>query len=193
MNSFKYYQGTGYGKINNFLREMSNESVINNNKDDPIVEHILNIDRGMKYNKLNNMLMFRGINSSLIKNLPSNVLVNKAYSSATPDFNIASNFTDDCCILSFIIPDDIKTYIYDYKNITSKNLKEQEVLLQRNTQFVNITQDKYNPNLYNAVLTKYKPPNVSQQMKEYNRVREQYMKQMIIDDDFSDLDDSDFE
>jgi len=190
MNSLKFYQGTGYGKINKFLRELPDEKIISNNRDDPIVKHIINIDKELKNNKLNNMLMFRGINSALIKNLPSNVLVNKAYSSSTPDINVATQFADECCILSFTIPNDIKTHIYDYKNITSKNLKEQEILIERNTQFVNITQDKYNPNLYNAILTKYKPPNVNKQMEEYNRAREEYMKQIDFDD-FDD--DSDFD
>jgi len=192
-NSIKFYQGKGYGEINDFLRQVMDERTIENNPSDPIVKHIKNIDKVMKNNNLKNVIVYRGINMSLLlnlKNMGSNVLVNKGYTSSSLDIEKSKMFTDENCILRFIIPNNLKTHIYEYKKNISENLNEKEILIQRNTQFViNNMEDIKENKIYDAVLSNYIPPKSIQNLNNLEKLKNEMMQKML-EEDFSD---SDFE
>jgi hypothetical protein len=160
--SFKKYQGTGYGVINGFLRDngFKEELLIRDNiKHHPEINDIMNIDMGVKFNKLDtNHLFFRGIDGGFIPNAvrySSGVIVNKGFTSCTMNKDVTKAFIDEhkCCVLMFYIPENIKTYIYKYKG----NFSEAEILLQRNTQFTIIMEKSEHP-CYFAELSIYTPP-----------------------------------
>lgn len=185
--SLKFYQGTGYGEINTFLRDPDfNESVLTKHKDDPIVAHINNIDRSMDTNKFGKTKFFRGIAGSFIPqavNASSGIIVNTSFTSTTSDEKVAKSYVDDvgCCILVFEIPDDLKTFVYKYKG----NYSESEVLVQRNTQFKIVK--KLGKNIYYAELFSYTPPKKVADLLATRRA------QMLADEgsdwDFSDSED----
>ena len=85
----------------------------------------------------------------------SNVLVHKNFCSASKDIEISKRFqSGKCCILTFLLPKNIKRY--DYNDIAY----EKKVLIQRNVQF---TIDlKYRMvdgiKLFDAVVSTYEPP-----------------------------------
>ena len=192
-NSIKFYQGKGYGEINDFLRQVMDERTIEDNPSDPIVKHIKNIDKEMKNNNLKNVIVYRGINMSLLlnlKNMGSNVLVNKGYTSSSLDIEKSKMFTDENCILRFIIPNNLKTYIYEYKKNISENLNEKEILIQRNTQFViNNMEDIKENKIYDAVLSNYIPPKSIQNLNNLEKLKNEMMQKMLEEDFY----DSDFE
>lgn len=192
-NSIKFYQGTGYGEINDFLRQVMDERIIEDNTSDPTVKHIKNIDRIMKNNNLKNVIVYRGIKMSLLlnlKNMSSNVLVNKGYTSSSLDIEKSKMFTDENCILRFIIPNNLKTHIYEYKKNISENLNEKEILIQRNTQFViNDMEDIKENKIYDAVLSNYIPPKSIRNLNNLEKLKNEMMQKML-EEDFSD---SDFE
>lgn len=192
-NSIKFYQGKGYGEINDFLRQVMDERTIENNPSDPIVKHIKNIDKAMKNNNLKNVIVYRGINMSLLvnlKNMGSNVLVNKGYTSSSLDIEKSKMFTDENCILRFIIPNNLKTHIYEYKKNISENLNEKEILIQRNTQFViNNMEDIKENKIYDAVLSNYIPPKSIQNLNNLEKLKNEMMQKMLEEDFY----DSDFE
>ena len=156
--SLKFYQGTGYGVINNFLRDPDfKESVLRYSKTDSTVAHINNIDESMSYNNLGETYYYRGIPGAFIPQSiqsSSSIIVNTSFTSTTSDQKNARSFVDEggCCVLVFKIPDNLKTYIYTYKG----KYKESEILVQRNTQFK--IKQKISRNIYLADLYKYDPP-----------------------------------
>ena len=150
------YKGDSYTEINDFLRKNTEEYI--NNSNSILTRYIKEIDSKMTNNgELNNVLLYRGIGNGVIPAIisgSSGILINKAYTSCTFKLHIAKNFldeNDECCILVFNIPENIKYYIYKDDN------DEQEVLIQRNTQFIiDISNSK--PPIYNASLTLWDPP-----------------------------------
>lgn len=157
-----------------------------------IVKHIINIDKMMKNNNLKNTVVFRGVNGIDLNRFP--VLVNKAFTSTSTNKIIANQFSgDDCCIIRFTIPDNIKTILFEYNKNTSAALKEDEILIERNTQFVDIKPSPI-PKVFDAILKKYSPPNVQQDLQHQEQIleyRRQQIANMVLDD--LDFDDSDFE
>lgn len=192
-DSMEFYQGTGYGEINDFLRQVMDERTIEDNPSDPTVTHIKNIDKMMKNNNLKNVIVYRGINKSLLlnlKNTGSNVLVNKGYTSSSLDIEKSKMFADENCILRFVIPHNLKTHIYEYNKNISENLNEKEILIERNTQFVINGMDDIKPNkVYDAVLCNYTPPKSVQNLKNLERLKNEMMQKMLEEDFY----DSDFE
>lgn len=180
--SLKYYQGLGYGKINSFLRDPDfKESLLENNKDDEIVNHINNIDSKLEYNTLSG-LYFRGISGSFIPQSvqsSSGIIVNSAFTSTTSNEKIAQSFvdTEGCCILVFKIPQNLKTYKYSYTGYS-----EDEVLVERNTQFKIIEKGK--KNYYFAELHKYTPPVKNQTDISFQQLLEEARRKQLEDDDF---------
>lgn len=187
--SLKFYQGTGYGEINTFLRDPDfDESILSKHVGDPIVSHINNLDKGMGYNKLGKTKFFRGIPGSFIPlavDASSGIIVNTSFTSTTSDEKIAQSFVDNggCCILVFEIPDDLMTFVYKYKGAYS----ESEVLIQRNTQFKIIK--KVGKNTYYAQLFSYQPKKVTIS----DTLLSERRNQLLEDDSYWDLSDSEEE
>ena len=183
LKSLKYYQGTGYGKINELLRgENLNDSFMGRYSRDELVQHVKNIDSAMRNNgKLSGHTLYRGIAGQLIPKSQENsgVIVSTGYSSCTTDFSIAkSSFTDarKCCVLVFKIPPNIDYYGYTYEKTKAKALREHEVLLQRNIQFVDITETGTR-NVYTCVLKKYTHPTITnKEEKQIQEMRDQFSK-----------------
>ena len=187
--SLKYYQSLGYGKINSFLRDPDfKESLLETNSDDEIVNHINNIDSELKYNYLPD-IYFRGISGSFIPQAvqsSSGIIVNTAFTSTTSNEKIAQSFVNNngCCILVFKIPLDLKTYKYSYSGYS-----EDEILVERNTQFKIIKEGK--KNYYFAELYKYIPPKKTNSNLIFEQLMEEARKKQLenLDDlDFSDED-----
>lgn len=155
------YKGDSYHEINAFLRENIDLSKQPNNI---LVRYINEIDSNMTNNgELNNVVLYRGIGNGVIPAVisgSSGILVNKAYTSCSFRMDIAKNFLeedDECCVLVFSIPSNVKYYIYKDDN------DEQEVLIQRNTQFtIDITNSQ--PPVYNAYLSLWSPPVIEENM-----------------------------
>jgi len=188
--SLKFYQGTGYGEINTFLRDPSfNESILIKHIDDQTVAHINNIDKSMGYNKFGKDKFYRGIAGSFIPqaiNASSGIIVNTSFTSTTSDEKVAKSYVDSggCCILVFEIPDNLKTFVYKYKGKYS----EAEVLVQRNTQFKIVKQ--FGKNTYYAELFSYTPPKKVSVSDDLFAIRR---AQMLEDDSDWDLSDSEDE
>ncbi len=183
LKSLKYYQGTAYGKINELLRsENLNDSFMEYSRDE-LVQHVKNIDSAMRNDgKLSGHTLYRGIAGSLIpKSVESNsgVIVSTGYSSCSTDFSVAKqSFTDarKCCVLVFKIPSNIDYYGYTYEKTKAKALREHEVLLQRNIQFVDITETGTR-NVYTCVLKKYTHPTITnKEEKQLQEMRDQFSK-----------------
>jgi hypothetical protein len=183
--SFKFYQGTGYGPINQFLREPDfKESLlrIENIKHKPEIEHIINMDKGLTYNVFGERYFYRGMANGFIPAsiiMSSGVIINKGFTSCTKREDVTKSYTDEegCCMLKFIIPDNIKSYVYEYEG----KYNEAEVLLQRNTQFTIVS--KYHP-VYYAVLSLYTPPdNITKELtKTLVDYKNERMAQMAEED-----------
>jgi hypothetical protein len=169
MKSLTYYKGTGYGQINKVLRENDIPLVINSKmaEQDSTLEHISNID------KLLNQSGFKGI---LYRAIQGNTIIEKAYSSTTPDLDVARQFTDydKCCVVSFKLPNDIKYHYFEHKI-------EPELLLQRSLQYYNITEHPHIRHLYTANVRKYEPPKVDQ--KSVEKMRAELMAKMLLEED----------
>ena len=186
--SLKYYQSLGYGKINSFLRDPDfKESLLETNSDDEIVNHINNIDSELKYNYLPD-IYFRGISGSFIPQAvqsSSGIIVNTAFTSTTSNEKVAQSFVDinGCCILVFKIPQDLKTHKYSYSGYS-----EDEILVERNTQFKIIKEGK--KNYYFAELCKYIPPKKTNSNLIFEQLMEEARKKQLenLDLDFSDED-----
>lgn len=185
--SLKYYQSLGYGKINSFLRDPDfKQSLLETNSDDEIVNHINNIDSKLKYNYLPD-IYFRGISGSFIPQAvqsSSGIIVNTAFTSTTSNEKVAQSFVDNngCCILIFKIPPNLKTYKYSYSGYS-----EDEILVERNTQFKIIKEGK--KNYYFAELCKYIPPKKTNSNLIFEQLMEEGRKKMEnLDLNFSDED-----
>lgn len=155
--ALEYYQQLGYVEINKFLRESSNISqTISENPNDETVRQILEIDSRMtNTGEFNNVLLYRGFSGGFIPmaiEFSSGVIVNKAYSSSSTTLDTAKKFVSDdgCCVIVFKLPNNIKyhKFVIDY---------EQEVLIERDTQFVIDLKSSKHP-IYYATLSKWYPP-----------------------------------
>jgi len=161
MTALNIYQKGGseynYASINKFVREASNDisDIIKTNPEDPMVKIINELDRNMTQSGDNSVVFYRGLDNGLIPliiEVSSGVLVNKSYSSCTTVVNKAKEFVSDsgCCILAFTIPPGVKYHKF-------VDQRENEVLLERNTQFIINEKDSNHP-IYSATLTKWDNP-----------------------------------
>lgn len=160
--ALKYYKELGYGEINKFLREASDISkIIKENPSDYTVRQILEIDSHMSNNgELRNTLLYKGMSGGFIPmsiEASSGVIINKSYVSSSLTLDSANEFVSDdgCCVICFTIPDNIKYYKYGIE--VNKKDREQEILIERNTQFV-INVEESNYPVYYATLSKWVPP-----------------------------------
>jgi len=176
IDSVKYYKGSGYRSINKLLREVTVPSIDKISSimrsSYPDIQHVINIDSFMYNNgSLKGKIIYRGIYNleGLIKT--QDVLVNTAYSSSSFSIDTAHNFIKaGCCIIAFTVPDEIK-YI-DYADIIKKD-SEIEVLIQRNTQFVNIKKHSTHKGrpIYTGILKLYASPIITDKdVKNLNRL-----------------------
>ena len=183
LKSLRYYQGAGYGKINHMLREENlDESFMRRYSHDETVQHIRNIDSAMiNDGKLNGRMIYRGIPTQRIPRAAetSRIIVATAYSSCTTNFSVAKNsFTNPggCCILAFKIPSNIGYHKFTYENIRTKTMREDEVLLERNIQFIDIAETPTR-NVYSCVVKRYNHPSISKkEEKQLQDIREQFSK-----------------
>jgi hypothetical protein len=134
LDSLEYYkigkpqQGMGYIKINKALRS--------ENIDPDVYKHIQNIDNAMTTGSIDTIWYYKGINSKLIiekieDDKYSSIIKELGFTSITPNPLVAKKFIDQqssCCLLKFIIPPNVKRYVYN-------DWWEEETLLQRNLQF----------------------------------------------------------
>ena len=190
MDSLKYYQSDGYGKINGLIRDPDfNESLLTTDIDHEIIRHINNIDTQLKNNDLPN-LYYRGISGTFIPQsikLSSGIITNTAYTSTTDDKKIAQIYAENgCCILVFKIPSNLKTYQYTYDGYSEK-----EVLIERNTQFQIVKEIQ--KNLYMAELQKYTPPVKTQDLDLEKMLEQARQKQLEEVDWKQELDTTDEE
>lgn len=127
-----------------------------------IMQVIHGIDDKMKLNHDSTTTFYRGIPWSIyIEMKKQNMLINKSYTSSTRSIDVAYRFTDQNkdpsknIILQFNIPTTI--YIYDYQN----SHQEDEVLIERNTQFIIPSQEEEKPmqkyRIIPTMLEKYQP------------------------------------
>lgn len=168
---YKYQQSTEYSNLNKFLRDISNlKKFMSDNPNEKYTKLIQNLDNKIQNTgNYTNTYLYRGISGGIIPaimELTSGVLVNKAYTSTTKNLDTAKKFVSDdgCCILMFTIPEDIK-----YLEMPNQNW-EQEILLQRNTQFIIDIQNSKHP-IYKATLTKWNPPHTQTDSKEKNIIK----------------------
>src|SRR5579872_3008655 len=145
------------GYINSILRTetvpMDRDKLSENLRQLNIFKDIYTIDSLMKYDPdLNGKLLYRGFDSIDLENILSEtgVIVNKSFSSSSPNLEIAWKFTSQfkrkCCVIVFSVPPEIKSI--DIDDIISSSIGvitpsefdgihfEHEILIQRNTQFV---------------------------------------------------------
>ena len=161
MSDIQYYQEgksepwQNYGYINKFIRDADNISrIISDNPDEKIVKIIKELDLNMIDHGDDTTLFYTEITGGIIPMIieaGSGVLVNKSYSSCTSIIDKAIEFvsTDKCCILMFTIPSHLKYH----------KISEQEVLVERNTQFIIDNKSSKYP-VYNAILTRWEPPSI---------------------------------
>lgn len=125
------------------------------------ISHIISLDSAM-YNdgKYKNKVLYRGISSDMKEMIDNGIIVNKAFTPITHYIDDAKKYTDNlCCIIAFMIPDDVK-----YFEATS--MMKQELILQRNTQFIHFKQLPHGhrgTNIYSCILTHYTVPDITQQ------------------------------
>lgn len=135
-----YKTDVGYWTLNNYLRNIQTKP-----PQDPIyiniydivisggASHIITfIDESMN-NKQTGLQVFRGIRRDKKFNIePGSSYLEPSYSSTTTNFCIAKGFiNNNCCILSFRMPDNILSY--DFKNNPQNfHSQEDEILIQRN-------------------------------------------------------------
>jgi antitoxin component YwqK of YwqJK toxin-antitoxin module len=179
-SSLNYYTGLeGYRKMNELLRrgnipldptKISKDAILR----EPNLEHVIKIDGIMRNNgSLKDIVLFRGLT-----NLPQliseqGILVNKAYTSCSYWIREAYYFAKGksehghCCIMKFTIPDEIK-YCDLYRGHGGLNKGEKEVIIQRNTQFVNFVslgKNQRGYHVYSCTLKLYAMPIVTEEDK----------------------------
>ena len=167
MSAIKRYQQTeNYGTLGNFLRSHNIPNKFN-------IEKLINLNNNYTSwtKELNSILssqtkpikVYRGIQTNF-----QNELVNKSFTSSSTTIDAAARFTENA-IFEFYIPMHIKTYIFKYKKNRANSLIEKEILIERNTKFINITNTfrtyKSIP-IYSAELIKYYKP----KEKEHNKI-----------------------
>lgn len=193
-NSLKFYQGTGYGVINRFLREydISDEKINDKSihKHEYVLEHIYNIKQSIdEYGKRHmkeykDIEVYRGttFNIQSLINGAGNAFIEKGFCSVSTNINIALNFTGEtCCILTFVLPE-IYAYKFDYKG----NYREDEYLLERNLEFYDIQYSHtYNKKkVYTCKVRRHIPSIEENNKKQHiNDYMEEQRRKMIYDDD----------
>lgn len=128
-DALELYKDDMYVDFNKFLRDES-YAVARKKDYTQLVECIGYIDDAMKtkeeWGHTEPMIVYRGMH----KNVNMRIYDEFAYSSTSTDISIAAQFSNDSNIIfSFIIPDDIKYYVY------TNNSQEHEVLLQRGIRY----------------------------------------------------------
>lgn len=131
-----YYQGIGHENINGALRESVKDADI-----EPYVLHCILLMDSIMSKKNAGTIVYRGVNNleKLIETMDtagfSTTLVDKGFSSCSTDIKISQKFTTDkCCILKFVIGNDISSVSLSKDNDVM-NYKEKEILLQRNLDY----------------------------------------------------------
>ncbi len=192
------YKGIGYGAINELLREESipidrskmTEEMLRH----PEIQHVINIDSMMGNNhSLRGTPFFRGVHGLDMFIKEQGTLINKAYSSCSTDIEEALKFTgDECCIVTFLIPDEVKFYNYQTLGI---NDTEREVLIQRNTQLdhFRLSLAHKGRRVYSCVLKLYAVPIISDSDKKKQFVLEQMLAEARAKSIASVDDDEEFE
>jgi hypothetical protein len=197
--SIKAYKGELYGDINSSLRESSGDL----DKIDPqIRKHIENIDSSMKegekdkylvlYRGISNLRNFLRFNNSIDS---SPRIIDLAFSSATKNIKVTKSFVDmnGCCVLAFVVPSEIKRYVY------GDQLGEDEVLLQRNLQFILESDepkiDSSNKlQIYKAIVKPYDPPQITKKDFEMLEKLEQEIEEKLdIEEIYQELKDLSFD
>ena len=174
--SVAYYKGDGFGFINGLLRYnyiRDSEMTRSNFKEFPLLKIINNIDSDMRFN--NTGQLYRGVARKTINS--SGSYVERGYSSSSPDADTAQKFaSEDCCMLLFTIPSNIRSIIID------KDVTEPEVVVDRNMEFYNINFAKFYINkkglttkLFTCAIRTWKMPSVEEQLRS-EREREAFIK-----------------
>jgi len=149
LESLKYYKEDGYREINDFLRDIRNTDTMLKSlpdgkykKYEKIKKHISNIDslfknENYKYN--DKKILYRGFSPYYGKETKTDEY---GYGSTTKNIDVALSFTSqNCCILEFYLPENVKGIDMSKTNISNDSYEEdyeEEVLLERNIQFTNI-------------------------------------------------------
>jgi hypothetical protein len=112
---------------------------------------------------LNGIVFYRGLRNLPVRIAEQGILVNKAYTSCSYDIEAALHFTKDkCCIMKFTIPNEVK--YCDLLESRVGHTEEREVLIQRNTQFINFepsTELYKGYTVYSCILKLYAMPVVT--------------------------------
>lgn len=185
------YKGISYGEINKLLREGSIPTDKNKmSKDmlnDPTVKDIINIDSVMHNDgSLKGKVLYRGIHGIIIEE--QGVLINKAYSSSSTNIDVALNFVEgQCCIIAFEIPPEVK--FFKYEDIGRPD--EKEILIHRNTQFVELrhTNTYKNVRIYSCILKLYAMPIITREDIEKQKFIDQQTAKFILEDEDEDFED----
>jgi hypothetical protein len=183
--SIEFYQGTGYGVINNTLRDnnVTHKVLLDYKEDEPVLQHIWNIDNSLRVVKsLIGRTLYRGIPRNIIDTFSNgNIFIDKGYSSCSVSPEVARQFTDgECCIFMFILPNDIPVYKLEYKG----NYTEEEILLCRNIEW---TIREMRDNVYLCTIKPYKLRDMSQtDKKAMEAMRQELFNRMLEEEDFTD-------
>lgn len=151
LESLKYYKEDGYREINEFLRDIRNtDSMLKSLPDkkyknyEKIKKHILNIDNLFKITKYqynDKQILYRGFSPYYGKETKTDEY---GYVSTTKNIDVALSFaSQNCCILEFYLPENVKGIDMSKANKSKDSYLEEEdyeeeVLLERNIQFTNI-------------------------------------------------------
>jgi hypothetical protein len=167
LESLKSYKGILYGDINLSLREN-----ISLDKIDPTIRrHIENIDSSMK-NGDRDIILYRGIprlHSFLEyykdideEKIGTPRIIELGFSSASKKIDVTRSFVDKigCCVLSFVLPKEIKRYDFSDKY-------EDEILIERNIQFIlqsdePLIDTNRKLQIYKAIVKSYIPPKITE-------------------------------
>lgn len=176
-----YFRKVGANRINEYLRTMmisdSGEelSKVQNKDVRRICTVIQEIDRRLKPGN-GNLQVFRGIPMSFKKAFENTgVLVNKSYTSASTDHEVAKDFGP--LVLCFTLPRTIKRH--DYSSTSHNgNDYEKEILIERNTQFVGYREEKKGDyTLVYTTIVKWEPPVMTASQSEYKTSLQRMLKE----------------
>jgi hypothetical protein len=130
--------------------------------------------------------VYRGIKPFVIEN----DFIERGFSSTTTNIDIAAkNYTDgECCVLYFEIPNNVNSYKYP-----EKGYKEEEILIQRNIQYLNISEmGSYSGvKIFTCTIKPYQLPSKSEVKKfekSLEELRKEMMKKMMEEIDFDEFD-----
>lgn len=139
------YPSISASEINSFLRLPYTISDSGTKKDKfneitvKYISKIINsIDKQLNFSTDNESIYYRGIPMNIyssLKSLPDKIMTNKAYTSCSKNITVAKDFAGKKgAILCFKIPKNIK--VYSYADTDGEKDEEEEILIQRNTQFI---------------------------------------------------------